>query len=53
MMDPKDPAYHMDWIFGSGSNVHVANQRGWFSSYTSFESACDSGFGATMKVVGE
>lgn len=53
MMDPLNPAYHMDWVFGSGSNGHVANRQAWFNSYTAFKSACNSGFGETMRIVGK
>jgi hypothetical protein len=33
----KNP-YHVDWIFATGSNVHVADDREWFITYTPFRS---------------
>ncbi|KAL8724807.1 MAG: hypothetical protein Q9181_006662 [Wetmoreana brouardii] len=35
-MPPSKPAYDIDWIFSNSSNVHVANHRDWFTSYTPF-----------------
>ncbi|KAI5781104.1 hypothetical protein DFH27DRAFT_488371 [Peziza echinospora] len=31
-----------DWVFSNNSNVHVANDRRWFSSYTPFPSSAGS-----------
>ena len=38
-MDPNDPAYNIDWVFSNNSNVHVANNRGWFKTFTPFQSS--------------
>ena len=35
-MDPQNPAYNVDWVFSNNSNVHVANHRDWFTSFTAF-----------------
>ena len=43
-MDPSHPAYNIDWIFSNNSDVHVANHRDWFTTYTSFNTEFDSGF---------
>ena len=37
-MAPSKPAYDIDWIWSNPSNVHVANHRDWFTSYTPFNS---------------
>ncbi|KAI4132193.1 MAG: hypothetical protein LQ338_000859 [Usnochroma carphineum] len=42
-MPPPKPAYDIDWIFSNNSNVHVANHRDWFTSYTPFVTSFDSG----------
>jgi hypothetical protein len=36
-MAPSGEAYHVDWVVSMSSNVHVANNRDWFTSYTPFE----------------
>ena len=41
-----------DWVFSSGSNVSVAKDRGWFTSYTPFTSQLSSVVGAGVAVVG-
>ncbi|KAL6716765.1 hypothetical protein ACLMJK_006333 [Lecanora helva] len=43
-MGPGHPAYDVDWIFASASDVHVANHRDWFTSYTTFKTHFESGF---------
>jgi hypothetical protein len=35
-MAPTGAAYHIDWIFSNNSNVHVANHRDWFTTFTDF-----------------
>ncbi|KAL8706519.1 MAG: hypothetical protein Q9201_000451 [Fulgogasparrea decipioides] len=35
-MPPSKSAYDIDWVFSNNSNVHVANHRDWFTSYTPF-----------------
>jgi hypothetical protein len=35
-MPPQGNPYNIDWIFASGSDVHVANHRDWFITYTPF-----------------
>ncbi|KAL8873258.1 MAG: hypothetical protein Q9174_001248 [Haloplaca sp. 1 TL-2023] len=41
-MAPSKPAYDVDWIWSNTSNVHVANHRDWFTSYTPFSSKMGS-----------
>ncbi|KAK4635405.1 hypothetical protein CLAFUW4_00001 [Fulvia fulva] len=41
-MPPKEPAYNIDWIWSFDSNVHVANNREWFTTFTPFESKISS-----------
>ena len=36
-MPPSKPAYDTNWIFSNNSDVHVANHRDWFISFTLFE----------------
>lgn len=36
-MAPSGEAYNVDWIISNNSNVHVANNRDWFTSFTPFE----------------
>ncbi|KAL8927868.1 MAG: hypothetical protein Q9172_001168 [Xanthocarpia lactea] len=54
-MPPPKPAYDVDWVFAS-SDVHVANHRDWFISYTPFTTTLDSPyggiFGAGVEVAG-
>lgn len=38
-MAPSGPAYHTDWVWSGNSNVHVANHRDWFSTFTDFRSS--------------
>ena len=35
---PTGPKYHNDWIRSNTSNVHAANDRAWFTEFTSFKS---------------
>ena len=44
-MPPPKPAYDVDWIISINSNVHVANHRDWFTSYTPFPTTFEGGFG--------
>ena len=39
-MAPSGEAYNVDWIISSNSNVHIANNRDWFTSFTPFETYC-------------
>jgi hypothetical protein len=36
-MAPTGAAYNTDWIVSTNSNVHVANNRAWFTSYSPFK----------------
>jgi hypothetical protein len=36
-MAPCGEAYNVDWVVSNNSNVHVANNPEWFTSYTPFE----------------
>ena len=40
------------WICRTGATIHVAKNRGWFSSYTPFDSHAKSGYLEPMKVIG-
>ncbi|KAK6345765.1 hypothetical protein TWF718_007672 [Orbilia javanica] len=33
---PAGDNFNVDWVFSNTSNVHVANHRGWFKTYTPF-----------------
>jgi hypothetical protein len=35
-MPPQGAAYNVDWIFSNTSNVHVATDKAWFTSYIPF-----------------
>ncbi|KAG9694711.1 hypothetical protein KCU95_g5530, partial [Aureobasidium melanogenum] len=35
-MPPQGAAYNVDWILSNTSNVHVANDRAWFTSCSPF-----------------
>lgn len=37
-MPPQGAAYNVDWVLSNTSNVHVADDRAWFTSYTPFRS---------------
>ncbi|KAL8883164.1 MAG: hypothetical protein Q9192_007398 [Flavoplaca navasiana] len=55
-MVPSKPAYDNDWIWSNTSNVHVANHRDWFTSYTPFNSKVGSivsGLGAEVVGIGD
>ncbi|KAK3697464.1 hypothetical protein LTR37_017410 [Vermiconidia calcicola] len=51
-MAPQGTAYDVDWVFSDGSNVHVAQHRGWFTSYTAFKTKLITMNGDTMVVEG-
>ncbi|KAI4740077.1 hypothetical protein E4T50_09489 [Aureobasidium sp. EXF-12298] len=36
-MPPQGAAYNVDWVLSNTSNVHVANDRAWFTSYIPFQ----------------
>lgn len=36
-MAPSGPAYNVDWVWSDNSNVHAANDRDWFQTYTPFQ----------------
>ena len=40
---PGHPAYNIDWIFSNNSDVHVANHRDWFTTYTPFNTSFNPG----------
>lgn len=42
-MDPTNPAYNTDWTISTASNAHIAAHRDWFTTFTPFETAIDSG----------
>ncbi|KAL8948012.1 MAG: hypothetical protein Q9222_005763 [Ikaeria aurantiellina] len=46
-MPPSKPAYDIDWIFSNVSNVHVANHRDWFTSFTPFTTTFNGGLDFT------
>ena len=53
-MPPQGAAYDVDWILSSSSNVHVAADRAWFTSYLPFRTkvATMPGAESTMDVHG-
>lgn len=52
-MAPAAPAYNVDWIFSTSSNVHVANDRDWFTTYTAFPTRVGTYInGAGVEVLG-
>lgn len=48
-MAPTGEAYNIDWITSTASNVHLANHREWFTSFTDFKTAVNGG---SMEVLG-
>ncbi|KAK4890000.1 hypothetical protein LTR27_011219 [Elasticomyces elasticus] len=55
-MAPQGVAYNIDWVYSISSNVHVANHRDWFTTYTPFGSQIGSlllGGGVEVQGVGE
>ncbi|KAK3674369.1 hypothetical protein LTR78_005838 [Recurvomyces mirabilis] len=42
-MAPKGKDYDTDWIWSSTSNIHVANHRDWFSTFTPLASTISRG----------
>ncbi|KAK3686803.1 hypothetical protein LTR37_019436 [Vermiconidia calcicola] len=42
-MAPHGEACHTDWIFSNNSNVHVANHRDWFTTFTDWRSTTTAG----------
>ena len=42
-MAPTGKAYNVDWILSNNSNVHVANHRDWFTSFTPFTASLSGG----------
>ena len=45
-MAPTGTAYNVDWVFSNSSDVHLANHRDWFVTFTPFETKVCNGFGA-------
>jgi hypothetical protein len=43
-MAPSGEEYKIDWVISNSSNVHVANHRDWFTSFTSFDTYCGQFF---------
>lgn len=41
-MAPIEESYHVDWICSNTSNVHVANNKDWFTKLTEFKSQLGS-----------
>ncbi|PPJ52298.1 hypothetical protein CBER1_09258 [Cercospora berteroae] len=37
-MAPTGPAYRTDWVWLNNSNVHIANHRDWFTTFTKIKS---------------
>ncbi|KAK4692052.1 hypothetical protein P7C71_g5077, partial [Lecanoromycetidae sp. Uapishka_2] len=42
-MAPTGQAYNVDWIFSNTSNVHIANNKEWFTSFTPFTTKSSDG----------
>lgn len=40
-MAPQGDAYHIDWICSNSSDVHVANNKAWFTTITDFKTKLD------------
>ncbi|KZF22857.1 hypothetical protein L228DRAFT_247259 [Xylona heveae TC161] len=51
-MAPQGPAYDVDWVWSNNSNVHVANHRDWFTTFTEFKTQTHSLMGPGMEVQG-
>ncbi|KAH0386950.1 hypothetical protein KCU92_g2179, partial [Aureobasidium melanogenum] len=53
-MPPQGAAYNVDWVLSNTSNVHVANDRAWFTSYIPFRTKLSTMPGAepTAEVYG-
>lgn len=53
-MPPQGAAYNVDWILSNTSNVHVANDRAWFTSYIPFRTKLSTMLGTepTVEVLG-
>jgi hypothetical protein len=49
-MPPQGAAYNADWILSNTSNVHVATDRAWFTSYTPFRTKVSEMPGAEASV---
>lgn len=45
-MPPQGTAYNVDWIISNTSNVHVANDRAWFTTHTPFRTKIATSPGA-------
>ena len=54
MAAPTSPDWVMspDWVFSNNSNVSVAKDRGWFTSYTAFTSHAGTLVGGNFAVAG-
>ena len=44
-MAPTGPAYNVDWVFASNSNIHIAKHRDWFSTFTPFRTEFFDAYG--------
>ncbi|KAK3628713.1 hypothetical protein LTR56_015674 [Elasticomyces elasticus] len=51
-MAPKGKDYDTDWIWSSTSNVHVANHRDWFTTFTPFSSTITDRSGTSHAIEG-
>ncbi|KAF7187898.1 hypothetical protein HII31_10798 [Pseudocercospora fuligena] len=47
-MPPTGSAYNIDWIWSFESNVHIANHRDWFTSFTPITSEVNSDNGSSV-----
>ncbi|KAK3616936.1 hypothetical protein LTR56_025618 [Elasticomyces elasticus] len=51
-MAPKGKDYDTDWIWSSTSNVHIANHRDWFTTFTPFSSIITDCSGTSHAIEG-
>ncbi|KAK5715151.1 hypothetical protein LTR15_010568 [Elasticomyces elasticus] len=51
-MAPKGKDYDTDWIWSSTSNVHVANHRDWFTTFTPLSSTITDRSGTSHAIEG-
>lgn len=48
MPPPKGEPYYVDWVWVNTTNVHIANHRDWFSTFTPYEGTLQTGFGTSI-----
>ena len=51
-MDPQLPAYNIDWVFSTTSNVSAAKDKEWFTDYHEFTSTLNGVAGGPVPVNG-